>query len=133
MKHRGKLFIWSLSSVLLSVAANASVTKSEASPYEIIAHRNIFEITLPKSEPPIIPPVQRSKVTLLGITTILGDKRAILKIQTPSAAGKPATEQSFILIEGKDAGEIRVVEINEKTATVKINNAGEIALLTFEK
>ena len=133
MKHRGKLFVWSLSTVLFVAQANASLTKTDASPYRTIAQRNVFSLTHLEPEPPRPPIVQRAKVFLLGIATILGDKRVILKIQPPAESGKPAHEQSFILKEGASIGDIQVVEVDEKTAKVKISNAGEIALLTFEK
>src|SRR5262249_42736719 len=74
------------------------------------------------------------KITLTGITTIVG-KRVLMKTAPPQ--GKPGeapkTEQSYILSEGQREGDIEVIEINEKLGSVKVNNAGTVQTLTFEK
>jgi len=85
-----------------------------------------------------IPPVQQPTVnpaviTLTGITTILGDKRALLKIHVPAKPPAPAREAPCILKEGQSEGEVQVLAINEATWRVKVSNAGNIEVLTFEK
>ena len=70
---------------------------------------------------------------LTGITTILGNKRALLKVQFPPKPPQPAKEQSYILTEGQRDGSIEVLEINEKTASVKVDNSGTVMEITFEK
>jgi hypothetical protein len=70
---------------------------------------------------------------LTGITTILGNKRALLKVQFPSKPPQPAKEQSCILSEGQRDGAIKVLQINEKTAIVKVDNSGTVMEITFEK
>src|SRR5205823_4883306 len=60
------------------------------------------------------------RITLTGITTILGNKRALMTVQLP---GKPT--QSFALAEGERSGGIEVLEINEKIGSVRINRLGD--------
>jgi hypothetical protein len=73
------------------------------------------------------------EVTLTGITTILGDKRALLKVRFPAKQSDVAREESFILKEGKRSGPITVLEVNEKVGTVRVDNSGTIMVVTFEK
>jgi hypothetical protein len=73
------------------------------------------------------------KILLKGITTIFGDKRALLKVQFPAKPPQPAKEQSYILTEGQRDGAIEILEINEKTARVKVDNCGTVMEITFEK
>jgi hypothetical protein len=106
-------------------------------PYKTIVDRNVFGLKPPPpsgpaegTEPKTPPP----KITLTGITTILGNKRALMK--TPPAAVKPGEqprEQSYILSEGQRDGELEVVQIDEKTGSVKLMYAGTPVTLTFEK
>ncbi len=58
-------------------------------------------------------------------------------MKTAPPPGKPGegpkSEQSYILTEGQREGDIEVIEIDEKAGSVKVNNAGTIQTLTFEK
>ena len=67
------------------------------------------------------------------VTTILGNKRALLKMTPPAKPGEPAKEQSFTLGEGQREGDIEVLEINENAGTVKVNDYGTITTLDFDK
>lgn len=107
-------------------------------PYKTIVDRNVFGLKPPP--PPVDPNVEAAaknpppKITLTGITTILGNKRALMK--TPPAAVKPGEqprEQSYILSEGQRDGDLEVVQIDEKTGSVKLMYAGTPVTLTFEK
>ena len=74
------------------------------------------------------------KITLTGITTILGNKRALMKV-APSVAkpGQASKEESLILTEGQREGEVEVLQIDERAESVKVNNSGTVMTLTFEK
>jgi hypothetical protein len=72
-------------------------------------------------------------ITLTGITTISGAKRALLKVEFPSKPPEPPKHQSYMLAEGKHDGPIGVLAINENTAQVKVDNCGTIMEITFEK
>jgi hypothetical protein len=100
-------------------------------PYAVISRRNAFHLKprpTPVTEGPRAP---LPKIHLTGITTIFQDKRALLKVELP---GKPPnTAQSFILTEGQKDGPLQVLQINEKTALVKVDYLGTVTNLTFEK
>jgi hypothetical protein len=124
--------------LLMSAAgvASALTPDTPANPYQLIVDRNVFGLKPPPPPPdPEAAKPPPSKITLTGITTILGNKRALMK--TPPPPGKPGeaakTEQSFILAEGERGGDIEVIEIDEKSMTVKVNNAGVVESLNFEK
>ena len=73
------------------------------------------------------------KITLTGITTIAGAKRALLKVEFPAKPPEPLKHRSYMLAEGKHDGPIGVLAINEKTARVKVDNCGTVMEITFEK
>src|SRR5579872_1105215 len=104
--------------------------------YGAIVERNIFGLKDPPSAPPVAititsPPPLNIKLT--GITTILGNKRSLFLVQEPASPGKPpGREESYILTEGQSQGLLSVLEINEKSGTVRIKNDGKISVITFE-
>lgn len=133
MRKAGKVLTCMASGLLLCSEAGALTT----TPYQAITDRNVFDVhPLPppaaNPEKTETPPI---KIILTGITTILGNKRALLK--TPAPAGKPAEaakgEQSYILTEGQREGQIEVVQIDEKAGTVKVDVNGTIMVLNFDK
>ena len=102
-------------------------------PYGTILQRNTFGLR--PAPPAVKTPANLAlpKVHLTGITTILKGKRALLKVEFPAKPPERAKEESYILKEGQSAGPIEVLEINEKTAHVKVNNSGTVTNLTFEQ
>jgi hypothetical protein len=128
MRDNGKAVVCILSSLMLCTGVKATAADA-ANPYQGIVDRNVFGLKPPppppKTEPdrPPLPPI-----TLTGITTILGNKRALMNVQMPG--GKL---QSFILAENVREGEIEVLEIDEKIGSVKVNAFGSETNLTFEK
>src|SRR5882672_6816749 len=92
--------------VLLLCAGGSATGADSANPYQGIVDRNVFGLKPPPAPPrpednkPPLPPI-----ILTGITTILGNKRALMNMQMP---GKPP--QSFILTEGQRDGDIEVLE-----------------------
>jgi hypothetical protein len=124
---------WVLSGLVLCPVAGGAGSSLPGNPYHQICERNVFGLKAPQPahlEPPSAP---LPKITLTGITTILGSKRALLKVQFPPKPPQPAKEQSYILTEGQRDGSIEVLEINEKTANVKVDNSGTVMEITFEK
>jgi len=89
---------------------------------------------IPVSPPPPSeqkqPPV---KITLSGLTDILGEKQALLKAQIPPhPPADPAHEESYILSEGQSESGIKVLAIDQKAGTVKVDNHGTVQTLDFE-
>lgn len=138
MKHGGKLLVCMMGGLAVCTTARAvpSDKESLSNPYQSIIDRNVFSL---KPPPPPVDPAEAVKptalkITLTGITTIFGDKRVLMK--AAPTAGKPneaKTEQSYILSQGQREGDLEVLEIDEKAGSVKVNNAGTIQTLTFEK
>ena len=147
MRHGGKAFVCLLSCFVLTMGAKA-ITSSPGSikndekvvsntgddPYSAIARRNVFDLKEPDTNsmvPPVHPPP--SNVSLTGIMTVLSQKLALFMIQKPSLPGKPAeTPVSCILTEGQRQEGVEVLEIDEKSAKVKIGNDGTVSTITFE-
>jgi len=140
MKHGGKMLVCIVGGLAFSTAAPAvPVVTSDTSdnPYQSIVDRNVFSLKppAPPADPAEVNKPTVVKITLTGMTTILGNKRVLMKTAPPP--GKPGegpkSELSYILTEGERQGDIEVLEIDEKGGSVKVNNAGTIQTLTFEK
>ena len=103
--------------------------------YLAISERNVFGLRPPPTQPEATnPPAQVQKITLTGITTILGNKRALMKVLPALLKpGETAKELSLILTEGQRESDIEVLQIDEKVGSVIVNNSGAVMTLTFEK
>ena len=91
--------------------ATHAVADSAKNPFQPIVTRNVFRlepIPLVVKPRPALPTIK-----LVGITTILGDKRAILRVQLLANYSETIKEQSLILIEGHSEREITVLDIDE--------------------
>lgn len=121
--------------LLLGLLPSSALT---ANPYvSAITNRNVFSLKsaadLEAGKPPP-PPPNIPAVKLAGITTIMGGKRAILRVPRAARPPIPATEISLMLKEGAPAEEgVRVLEINIAEATVRIDNNGTVQTLDLEK
>ena len=128
MADSAKILGCILSTFILCIAAVAVGADSD-NPYQGIVDRNVFGL---KPPPPPGKPEEKKvdlpPIILTGITTILGNKRALMNITPP---GKPV--QSFILAEGQRDGELEVLEIDEKSGSVKVNQSGTVLSVNFEK
>ncbi len=114
---------------LLALAAQAATLDPSTSPYQGIVDRNVFGLKAKVSDADDVAPVAPPpKLTLTGITTILGNKRALLT--TPAVPNKPA--ESLMLTEGQRDGEVEVLEIDEVAGTVKVKNHGIEQTLDFK-
>ena len=134
------MLVWLIGGLACCASATAVTpdsSETSGNPYQSIVDRNVFSLKPPPApvdsaeanKTPVL------KITLTGMTTILGNKRVLMKTAPPP--GKPGeppkTEQFYILTEGQREGDIEVLEINEKAGSVKVNNAGTPMTLTFEK
>ena len=119
----------------LALIASYAVWGADAppNPYEHIIVRNTFAL---KPVPPPAPPAEAPKppapkVTLTGITTILGSKIVLLKSQATAKPGEPAKDGSYMLAEGEGQDGIHVLEINTQDATAKVDCFGDVQTLTL--
>jgi len=114
---------------LLALAAQAATLDPSAGPYQGIVDRNVFGLkSKQNAEDNVAPATPPPKLTLTGITTILGNKRALLS--TAALPNKPP--ESLMLTEGQRDGEIEVLEIDEVAGTVKVKNHGIEQTLDFK-
>jgi hypothetical protein len=109
------------------------VCSANSNPYNGIVDRNVFSLKpkliqeeLPKEQPK--PPV---KLTLTGITTILGNKRVLLSAQIPARPPEQAKTENYMLTEGQRDGGVEVISIDEKGGKVVVNNNGITETLDF--
>jgi len=129
MKQSAKIWPCVLATFVGCAGAKGLVADS---PYGAISSQNIFKLkptAKPEEVKPAAPPAP--KVTLTGITTIFGNKRALFKVQMPPRPPEPAKEQSFILAEGQRDGDVEVLEIDEKNNTVKLDDFGTVMTVNF--
>jgi hypothetical protein len=133
MKREVKVLICVLVGNLMCTSL-LSITADNYQQYQDISERNAFGLRPPPAITQDKPAPQLPRIILTGITTILGNKRALMKTQ-PTAAkpGEQAKENSFILTEGQREGDIEVLQIDENAGSVKVNHSGTLMTLTFEK
>jgi hypothetical protein len=111
------------------------ISQATVNQCEMIQERNAFGLRpAPVQVATAEAPAPLPKITLTGITTILENKRALLKVAPAGLKpGETNKEISLILTEGQRDAEIEVLQIDEKSGSVKVNNSGTIMVLTFEK
>jgi hypothetical protein len=109
------------------------VAQTSGSPYLRIAARNVFGLVPAKRLATDLPPAPLTRVRIVGITTMLGDKRALLKVYLPAIPPEPAKEVSCILTTGQREGPIEVLEIDERVGSVTVNNAGTVMVLGLQQ
>jgi hypothetical protein len=123
----GKMAVWQVGILLLLPAVGVAV--SDDNPYKSIVSRNPFALVPPPPPPPAQPATPPANIKLTGITTMMGNKRALLMVQESGQK----TEQSYILREGQREGQIEVLEIDEKAGSVKVKNGDVVSVLSFDK
>lgn len=122
---------------ILMVLAALTVCPSlgaDGSPYDTIGNRNVFGLRpAPLPAPPLdLPSASSAKITLQGITTILGRRQVLMRVQLPAKPPTPAIERALVLSEGESDGDIKVVAINAAKGTVQILNQGAPLMLDLE-
>jgi hypothetical protein len=145
-----------LAIALPAAPCTGSASENPAQAYRSIADRNLFGLTnapAPQRVQQQAPDLPRVKLT--GITTILGTKQAVLRVEPPGAKpGRPGIQgrpvpgqpvplpgqpvqlqepESLILAEGQREGNIEVLQIDEQAGTVRMVNAGQPMTITFEE
>lgn len=122
---------WLFAAVVLAagIRAKAAAPDAPANPYSPISQRNIFDLrapVVPKVEtpkPPVLP-----KITLTGITTILGVKIAFITIKGIRAGEHT---DSIALMEGQAENDVEIKQIDDRAGIVKVINHGQPQTLDF--
>ena len=116
----------------LSLSARLLVAGTSGHRYMEIAARNVFRLQPPRRAPDP-PPAPLPRITLVGITTILPVKRALLKVQFPAQPPEPTKVVNCILALGQREGPIEILAIDETAGSVRVNNSGAEMLLSFAR
>lgn len=127
-----RTIILALACVLAGMSARAAISNPSRDSYDGIADRNVFNLhaPAPKADADALQPkVQIPKLTLNGITTILGKKVTVITVPG-TKPGAPTT--TVMLAEGQAQDEVEVRQIDEKGGVVKVINHGEEQILDFE-
>lgn len=136
LMHLPRTLLLCLLSCLVTPSVGGDINpRLPGNPYRHIPQRNVFALRSPQPQTAKVqqPAPPLPQVRLTGITTIFGDKRALLEVRLAAKPSEPAREQRYILTEGKRGGPITVLEIDEKANTVKVDNSGTISVIGFDK
>jgi len=117
------------------VGAEAIPPVSSAPAYEHIMTRNVFGLKpMPLPPPPPVNTPPPLNIELTGITTILGNKTALLKARLPaSKPGDKPRDELLTLAEGQREGGIELIAVDEKAGKVRVNDGGTLVELAFAK
>ncbi len=123
--------------IFVCANAGAVVPSNDPRAFDGIPSRNVFGLRAAQQPSVSNPPPTLPKLILQGITTILGNKRALLKEEPATQPGAKAPSKgedlSMILTEGQRQGDVEVLQIDEKLGSVKVSNSGTVMTLTFDK
>jgi hypothetical protein len=125
--------IWCLSGLLVAAGMATSKGSVTEGPYQAIVKRNAFDLRPVPEQHLVDTVVPFPQFTLVGITTILGDKRVFMKMQPPGPHRATPEERSIMLIQGQPEGDIEVLEIDEWMGCVKLRYAGRVTTVAFER
>ena len=105
--------------------AGPTVASTAGDPYSAIVARNVFGLNPP---PPIAPDRQDSapppKITMTGITTIIGPPEVLYTVAGGNRDGKQWQDKSYILKEGEEKDGVGVVAIDVWKCVVTFSNHG---------
>jgi hypothetical protein len=118
--------------VLMALLSGGGELPAPENPYSTIVLPNLFRLKSPKVDAVPAPLSVLPELKLLGVTTILAPKRAILKIRRSAIKGETASEETWIALEGQRKGAVEVIDIDEIAATVRVNNSGTEQIVTLE-
>lgn len=136
MKRNNITLACLLAGVVVAVQTAPAITADN--PYtSVITGRNLFSLkppTAPEDPTTKLPPPPVPKVWLTGISTIMGGKRAFLRLPVPARGTAAAGEVSLYMAENDAMQEgIQVLEIDIASGRVKINNNGTFQTLDIAK
>src|SRR5438552_18774603 len=108
MDFRGTALRFLVSAMVVLFFANANAITIDASnPYRGIVDRNVFGLKDPPPPPPPNPDANKPPappITLTGISTVLGTKRAFMTLQLPAMPPERTKMASLMLSEGQRDG-----------------------------
>lgn len=133
MRYRLHTWLGILVGTGYCLAAQAVMPSPTREQFSNIPERNVFGLKEGQPEQETAPKGPPPKITLTGITTLLGNKLALMRAAIPAAPGTAGQEKPLMLSEGQRDGNIEVLEIDERAGSVRVDDAGEVMTLTFAK
>lgn len=101
-------------------------------PYAGIAERNVFHLNAPPAPPdPEAAKPPPAKVFLTGISTF-GRKRAMIKTAPSGKPGDQGKEKSYLLEEGAQQDDVKILTIDEVAGSVKLVLDGVEMTINFK-
>ncbi len=119
MKRRGNILICVVGGLVLQTGASPAVAKVAENPYHTIATSNVFRLRPRPVTEALQPPTPPVPIILQGFSSYDHRKQALFRVGSTA----------FLLNEGERQGDIEVLEINIRAATVKFRNHGQIQSL----
>jgi hypothetical protein len=135
MKQFGKIIVCVVSCLGFSVMAGPGNVAQTNNPYTSITSRNVFDLSAPL---PVANEIAASneplpKITVDGITSILGDWEVLFKVGEVNPAGAVVKEHFSILRQNETDDGIKVVSIDSDVGTVTFINHGTIQEIPLPK
>lgn len=127
MRWIGKIVAGMAGVLIFNFGARGGGSPGTNNPYATIVSRNVFglqpsqTVNPPAPIPPVLP-----KITLNGITSILGPREALFKVTEPSSPGQVAGNKSYLLKEGETQDGIEVTRVDEGAGVVFFDNHGTV-------
>ncbi|HXE41500.1 MAG TPA: hypothetical protein VN516_00645 [Candidatus Baltobacteraceae bacterium] len=112
----------SFSKIICAVLAGISFFSMAAdNPYQLIAHRNSFQLEAPT---PVVQILESSpEITLTGISAALDKKYAVFR----------ADKKDYLLAEGQRTGQIELLSVDLETSSVKMKVNGIVQIIFLRK
>jgi len=119
--------------VVCASVRGAEPAAPAGNPYQSIVERNVFHLNPPPAPPdPEANKPPPPKIFLTGITTLMGNRRALLKTTPPAKPGEPPKEKSYMLAEHERLDDLEVVAIDEVAGSVKVTYGGMEFTVNFK-
>lgn len=113
-----------LALTIANLHAESTVAGPKGGSYSPIVARNVFGLNPPSPSTDQQDSAPPPKITLTGITTILGPVEVLYKVAGSSRDDRQSRDKSYILTEGQEQDGVMVMTIDAKKATVTFNNHG---------
>ena len=109
MKWIGKIMACSAGMLIFNAGARGNGNLRTNNPYAIIVTRNVFGLQASATVNPPAPTLPAvPKITLTGITSILGPPAVLFKVTDQSLSGQVAGSKTYLLNEGETQDGIEV-------------------------
>lgn len=118
--------------LIVMVMPILAMNSRSANSYQGIVAGNVFRLKQPAIAPDPVIPVALPELRLIGVTTITGDKRALLRIRFPATPDQVVREELVWFKEQQRSGTIAVMEIDEVAGAIRATVSGTSVLARID-